>query len=146
MARGVTIKGADRLMKTLSSLERRGAKRALRKATSAAATVLTRAVKASVPVDQGLLKKAQDSKTVQRGYLMSAIIGANVARLKTDSAADPTRPTNIDHLVEFGHVAPDGSVVPPDSYMRRAADSAMPAAEARYVSKLAEEIEREMRK
>lgn len=149
----ITIKGAARLERTLNALPRRGARRANRKATSAGATVLLRAVRAATPVDEGLLKKAQDRKIVGKDMSITAIVGANLERLKADSEAfgrtasgEPIRPYNIDHLVEFGHVTKGGKLVPPNGYMRKASGSAMPAAEQRFINKLDEEITREAMK
>lgn len=136
------LKGFDKLQRKLERLERRGAKSAMRKATRAGTTVLLKAVRAATPKDEGLLRKMQASKVSGRGLSMAGIVGADVDKLK---AAESTgqRPSNIDHLVEYGHTAPDGTFIPPSGYMRRAADSAMPAAEAAYRNKLAQEIERE---
>ena len=140
------IKGMDKLLKKLARLEKGGARRAMRKATVAGTTVLRTAVRAAVPVDEGLLKKATSSRVSGKGNRMTGRVGADVAKLKSANASDSSRPTNIDHLVEFGHVGPDGSFVPPSGYMRQSSAAAMPAAEAKYVSKLAEEIEREAMK
>lgn len=140
----INVKGVDKLLKKLDRLERKGARSALRKATSAGTTVLRAAVKSGAPVDEGLLKKAEDSKVGGRGLQLYGIAGANVAKLNADAqASNGKRPTNIDWLVENGHVTPGGKFVPPSGFMRRAAASATPAAEARFVDKLATEIERE---
>lgn len=133
------VKGLEKLLKKLDRLEKQGATRAMRKATRAGTTVLGRAVKASTPVDEGNLKRAQATKVSGRGLSMSGRAGADVGKLE----ADERRPTNIDWLVEYGHVAPDGTFIPPSGYMRRAETSAMPAAEAAYIAKLTAEIERE---
>ncbi len=138
----IKIKGAEKLMKKLRRLERSGARRALRNATRAGTAVILKAVRKEVPTDEGLLKKAQTSKIIGRGMNMGGIVGADVAKLASDAAADASRPTNIDHLVNFGHVAPDGKIIPPNGYMQRAT-SAMPAAESRFVEVLAAGIERE---
>ncbi len=139
------MKGFDKLQRKLRDLPRRGAKTAMRKATRAGTTVLLRAVRSGTPKDEGFLRRAQASKITGRGTFMAGIVGADVDKLKAAEAGG-TRPSNIDHLVEFGHTAPDGKFIPPSGYMRRAADTAMPAAESAYRNKLAIEIEREAMK
>lgn len=139
----IKIRGAQKLLKKLDYLEKKGARRALRKAVSAGTTVLKQGVREETPVDKGYLRKAQDSKVSGRGLSLSGKVGANVAKLNEESSQDAGRPTNIDHLVEFGHANTDGSFTPGSGYMRRAAAKSMPAAEARFTEKLAEEIEKE---
>lgn len=140
------MRGFDQLHKKLARLARSGAKsgaaRAQRKAVRAGTTVLAKAVRAAVPTDEGVLKRMQASRVSGRGLRASGRVGADVDKLKA-AESEGKRPSNIDWLVEEGHVAPDGTFVPPSGYMRRAAASAMPAAMAAYAAKLAEEIERE---
>jgi hypothetical protein len=140
---GMQIKGADKLLAKLNRLPRVGGKRALRKAAQAGVTVLGKAVKREVPVRKGLLKRAETTKVSLKGLRAWAGAGADVAKLNADAqSSQGKRPTNIDWLVEFGHMTPDGTFVPPSGAMRRA-ESALPDAEAKFVSKLASEIERE---
>jgi HK97 gp10 family phage protein len=143
MARsGVTVRGADKLLAKLDKLAGPVARRALRNATRAGTRVLVQAVKAAAPVDEGKLKRAQSSSIVGRGLSLGGVVGADAAKLKSDNQANPDRPTNIDHLVEEGHVTPDGRFVPPAGYMRRAAAASMPAAEQAFTDRLRSEIER----
>jgi HK97 gp10 family phage protein len=140
----VQIKGLKKLMARLSNLEKKAAKRANRKAIRAGTAILKQAVKVSTPVDEGLLKKAQTSKVIGKGSNLGGIVGADVEKLKADSDDSAgQRPVNIDWLVEYGHVAPNGTFIPPSGYMRRAQAEAMPKAEAAYIAKLKQEIERE---
>ena len=147
MSKAVEIKGMDKLKKKLERLERRGAKAVVRKAARAGGTVLLRGVRSSVPVNEGLVKKMMALKVSNRGLSATSIVGADVARLQNAANAPEEspehRPSNIDHLLEYGHVNRDGSFTPPTGFMRYAADATMPAAEAAYTSKLASEIERE---
>lgn len=138
----VSMKGFDKLTKKLNHLHRYAARRAMRKATRAGTTVLLKAVRAATPKDEGILRKAQSSKIHGRKSNIAGIVGADVAKLE----ADERRPSNIDWLVEEGHVAPDGTFVPPAGYMKRASAEAMPRAESAYRAKLAEEIEKEAAK
>jgi hypothetical protein len=144
MSSAMKVKGADQLLRRLDNLTKQGASRALRKATRAGTTVLGKAVRQAVPVDKGLLKKAETTKVTAKRNRAWGGAGADVAKLNEQAESSAgKRPTNIDHLVESGHVAPDGTFVPPSGFMRRAAATAMPAAEAAFSNKLASEIERE---
>lgn len=162
----ITVKGAQQLQKKLDALAKQGAKRAMRKATTAGATVLLRAAREEVPVHEGLLKKAQDKKVTTKNNVAAGIVGGNVAKMKADAEASGKpnrgavaravhavvhgkgkdqflRPANIDWLVNNGHVTHEGQVVPPNPYLQRAAAAAMPEAERAYAAKLAAEIEKE---
>jgi hypothetical protein len=136
----IQVRGIEKLRKKLRQLERKTARRAIAKAVRAGAVVLRRAVRDDTPVDEGVLKRMQDYKLIGKGMRRAAVIGANVQKLQQAHSEDPSRPTNIDHLVEEGHTAPDGTVVPPSGYMRRAAAEAMPKAEKRVTDVLASEI------
>lgn len=133
MSRGVSVKlkGFDELVKLLKNYPKKEGKKALRKAVRAGTAVLRAAVKKETPVDEGVLRRAQDFKIVGKGFRVSGIVGANVDKLREAHAEDPARPVNIDWLVEEGHIAPDGSFVPPSGSMRRVAANAMPQAEAK---------------
>lgn len=137
----IKTKGFDKLMKKLRGMDRKVARPALRKAIRAGTNVIGKAVKASVPVDEGVLKKATATKVSGRGLSLSGRVGADVAKLE----ADERRPSNVDALVEYGHVTPEGKFVPPSGHIRRAADSSLPRAEAIVEQKLAQEIEKALR-
>lgn len=145
MSQTIQLKGFEQLLGRLERLEKAGAKRAMRRAMQKATAVLLKEVKAQVPVDEGLLKRAQTSKLAGRGLVIRGIVGANVAKLKEYDAA-AQRPTNIDWLVEYGHVTEDGRVIPGNGFMRRAAQNASATAYATLVTVLAAEIEKEATK
>ena len=134
-------KGFKELVALLKDYGPKIAKPAIRKAVRAGGTVLKSAVKAETPVEHGDLKKAQDVVVRNRGYRFTAVIGADVAKLQEKHGQDHTYPTNIDHLVEFGHANADGSFTPPAGYMRRASAAAMGAAQAKAESVLKAAIE-----
>lgn len=140
-----TIHGFAAMKKKLDRLSKQGARRALRKATRAGTNVLLAAVKTTVPRDEGLLAKMEASKVTTKGGIAGGIVGADRAKLNAAEEAhgDAHRPSTLDHLVEFGHVAPDGRMIPPRGYMRRAADASMPTAEKTFIDRLAAEIESE---
>lgn len=147
MSKGIEIQGMERLKKKLNRLERRSAKAVVRKSARAGGAILLKGVRASVPVNEGLVKKMMTLKVSNRGLSATSIVGADVAKLQNAANAPEEspefRPSNIDHLLEYGHTNPDGSFTPPTGFMRYAADAYMPAAEAAYVAKAASEIEKE---
>ena len=130
----ISLTGDKRLQKQLDRLSDKAAKRALRKATRAATTVLGKAVRRETPKDEGVLKKAQTTQVTSKGFNARGKAGADYSKFKGQ------RPSNIDWLIEFGHVSRDGTFVPPHGGMRRAEASAMPQALATYAAKLEAEI------
>lgn len=141
MAAPIRVKGAEQLIAKLQKLERVTARAANRKATRAGTAVLAKAVKAETPVDEGMLKRSQTSKVTSKDLFAVGTVGADQDKLNSAHEEDKDRPTNIDWLVEYGHVAPDGRFVPPSGAMRRASAAAMPEAEAKYIAVLKAEIE-----
>jgi hypothetical protein len=137
----IKTKGFDKLLKKLAGIDKKVARPALRKAVRAGTSVIGKAVKAEVPVDEGVLKRATATKVSGRGLSLTGRAGADVAKLE----ADERRPSNVDQLVEGGHITPDGVFVPPSGHMRRAAESALPRAEVVVEQRLAQEIERALR-
>ena len=135
------VQGIDKLVRKLATLEKKAAKRAVRKAIRAGTTIVAKAVKAGTPVDDGRLKKAQTSKVAAKRNAAVGVIGADQGKLDAD--ATEGRPSNIDWLVEYGHVATDGTVIPPSGHHRRAEAASLPRAQQAIARKLAEEIERE---
>ena len=133
------ITGLEALNRKLQNLasERKQAT-ILRKAARAGIGPVVKALKREVPVDKGGLKKSQDRKITGKGFKVSAIAGADVNYVD----ADGEHPGKVDHLVVHGHVAPDGTVVPPNDFVSRAADASMDEAHAKYADKLADEIEK----
>lgn len=137
MRRGGHLKGYDKLLKQFAALGR-NAKTANRKAIRAGTTVMTRYIKAATPVDEGVLQKATTNKVTGKGMNVVGIIGADQSKLD----ADERRPSNIDWLVEYGHVAANGVFVPPAAQIRRGGAAGEDAAKARILSKLKEEIDK----
>lgn len=141
----VKAKGFDNLKRKLDRLEKKAARRVNRRAIRSATAVLLKAVKKATPKDEGVLRRMQTSKVFGKGLSLSGIVGADVTKLqKAESSGQ--RPSNIDWLVEEGHVTPGGTFVPPSGHMRRASAEAMPRALAIYRQKLTEGIEQEASK
>lgn len=141
----VKAKGFEQLKRKLDRLEKKAARRVNRRAIRSATAVLLKAVKKATPKDEGVLRRMQTSKVFGKGLSLSGIVGADVTKLQ-EAESSGQRPSNIDWLVEEGHVAPDGTFVPPSGHMRRAQAEATPRALAVYRQKLAEGIEQELSK
>lgn len=136
---------AAHLQGLLKTLPPSAANRALRKALTKAARILRKAVKDATPVDEGLLRSAVAMKIGVRRGRGFAIVGADADRLRRD-AQSAGRPPNIDHLVEFGHLTPSGTMTAPSGHMRRAAVQTMPAAGRTLADQLEREIDAEFAK
>lgn len=136
---GVKISGLDTLLRRLSALASESKQKTiLRKSARAGIAPIVKAEKRNCPVDKGNLKKAMDRKITGRGFRISALAGADINYVGEGGE----RPGKYDHLVIRGHVAPDGSVVPPNDFITRAADQSKAQAEAKYAEKMKEEIEK----
>ena len=74
-------------------------------------------------VRTGLLQKAVDSKSIvindNRGRRVWAAVGIN-SKVRGVYNNTPVKPTKYAHLVEYGHVARNGKIVPAKPFMRPA--------------------------
>jgi HK97 gp10 family phage protein len=139
----IEIKGLAELLKKLQRLgSSTTAKKVQRKAIRAGTNPLLAADRANIPVDQGDLRRAQIKKIVVNNFTCVGMVGTDTDYVGSDGS----KPGKYDHLVEYGHVNPDGTVTPPNPYMRTTADQSLGAAQEAYIEKLAEEIEAEARK
>jgi hypothetical protein len=146
------LTGADKLRKQLAELGKR-ANAVNRRAVNVGTTPLLRAVKDEVPVEAGDLRRAQTKKVTSSGPRANGIVGADAAYIAQDGERigkgeqphpdkEIKQPSHYDHLVEYGHVAPDGTAVPANPYMQRGWDSGIGAGQAAYEKALAEGIEK----
>ncbi len=143
MARlGARLKGDDQLMALLTQLPGRVASKVNRAAVTKATTPILNAVKGRVPVASGLLRKSMVKKVTNRKTKAKGIIGAS-SKVTGPNGEQPFR---YDHLVEFGHVAPDGTVVPPNPFMREGWEQSEATARTMYAAAMADGIEAEARK
>lgn len=127
----IKIKGADRLLKRLADAPKE-ARKAQRKATTVAGRAMAAELRPYVPVDEGILRKATSFKTFGKGDSMTAIAGADLKKLTPDKS----RPSNVDYLVEFGHVSPNGIFIAPRPYLRNHAAAINQAGLSAYISAL----------
>lgn len=158
MSRKIEIKGMKQLIKKLDRVTGSAARRITRAAVKAGGNVLLRAIKPATPKDQGVLRRAQTVKlSGKRRTNARAVVGAEVTKMTVGTGRKSTserskgaeivkqiRPSNLDWLVEYGHVTPGGIFVPPSGRLRQTAEQAMPRAQEAAVARLREELEQEL--
>jgi hypothetical protein len=110
-----------------------------RRAVTLATSPILSACRAECPVDKGDLQKSLIKKITNAGKRSDGIVGADAAYV----SADGTLPSNIDHLVHYGHVTPGGRVVEPNPFLQRGWDASIAQARAKYETVLAEGVEEE---
>jgi HK97 gp10 family phage protein len=135
------------LQKKLTKLGDKVARKVTRQAVNAAATPVVKAAKANVAVDSGLLKKSLGKKTItsKDKQFVSALVGAKKS-VQGESNGKIQKPSRYAHLVEKGFIDAAGNHVPPQPFMRPAADSTASQAESIMAKKFADGVEREARK
>jgi HK97 gp10 family phage protein len=139
MASKIKIEGLDKLLKKLADLSSESKQKViLRKSARAGIAPVAKAERAECPEDKGNLERALDKKIGGKGFRISAIAGADINYVGDDGA----KPGHYDHLVIRGHVAEDGTVIPPNDFISRAYEQSKAEAEARYTAKLKDEIEK----
>ena len=135
----IKVSGDKKLIKKLKELGNpKLAKRILKKAINAAARQVVKAARQNIESDTGALKKSITSKVVGKSFRYTAIIGADTAVVSEDGG----KPSNYDHLVEYGFQHPNGTTVPGRSFLRKGFESAAPAAQKMLEDKIAKEIEK----
>lgn len=140
MSNRITVKGAEHLMRALNRLTTKVARKHNRAATRSAVGAMAKIIKPEVPKDEGVTRAATTYKVFGKGLNVGGVVGADIAKMQ----AGEERPYNVDWLVEMGHVAPDGTFVPPSGYMRRTAPSALARGERVYADRLAYLIDSEI--
>lgn len=123
--------GDKQLLKKLEKLQKKAARSIERKVNRAGAAIYKKMIKQMVPQDEGHLKKSIDMKIGKGG----AVIGPD-----RNYEADGDIPANYSHLVEEGHMAPDGTVVPGQHPIARGAQAAEGPAAKAMVDKCRSEI------
>jgi HK97 gp10 family phage protein len=134
---GVKIKGDKKLLAMLRQLPKK-AVAVNRRAINVGTTPILRAVKAGVPVDHGDLKQSMIKKVSNHGPNCSGIVGADADYVGENGE----KPAKYDHLVEFGHVATDGTQVSANPFMRNGWDEGYPEAQEKYEAALKAGIEK----
>jgi HK97 gp10 family phage protein len=148
----LVIKGDKALIAKLKALGPRIANRVARRAVNLATTPILQAAREHAPITDeqskipGLLKRAQAKKISGHGLRYNGIVGADADVSATNEAGKTMYPVFYDHLVEMGHLGPDGVEVPAHPYLRPAWEESIGTARAIHERELAAGIEREAAK
>ncbi|MEM6560039.1 MAG: HK97-gp10 family putative phage morphogenesis protein [Planctomycetota bacterium] len=144
---GLHLQGDRALQKALRKLGDKAARKVSRSAVSAAATPVAKAARRNAPKESGLLRKSIGRRVrtyTERGTVI-ALVGPR-RNFSGEHEGERRVPANYAHLVENGHLAPDGSFVPPKPFLRPALDASKGEAMNKLRQKTAEGIEREAKK
>jgi hypothetical protein len=140
----IKLFGEKQLMKKLKRLGNpKYLRKTLRKGTDAAATIVVKGVRKRWPQRTGLSAKAVTKKILSGRTAYTALIGIDQKIRGKNPDGSPHWPANIDHLIEFGHKNPDGSMAPALAPLRKGYEASSAAAEQKFLSKVAAEIEKE---
>lgn len=118
------VDGDKALTRMLRTLPDRMQRKVLRASVSKGGTPIMRRARQLAPQETGLLAKSMGKKVVTHkpSQSVTAIIGPR-RDVRGEHNGKPRVPANYAHLVEFGHIAPDGSHVPAQPFMRPAFDT-----------------------
>lgn len=132
-----TLKAAsDRVERVLDQLERRGMKAALLKA----ATPMVKEAKARAPKRTGALRRSLTKHGTTDPKTQSAKV--EIGPRKTKDARTGFPAVRYAHLVEFGHMAVDGSFVAPRPFMAPAFEQTKEDARKIYAREVGNDIHR----
>ena len=147
MKPGLKLMGDRQLKKLLKSLPDKIQKKVMRAAMKAATKPIQAAAQAKAPQQTGTLalSMANKVKTYNKSRVTVGIIGPKTG-FSSESEGKTNVPANYAHLVEFGHIAADGSRVSPHPFMAPAAEQSESAALNAMQSKLAAGITKEAKK
>lgn len=129
---------SDRINKVLDQVERRGMKDALLKA----ATPMVKKTKQLAPRRTGALRRSIGKKGTTDPRTQSARVRIGPRRNRRTGMPA----TRYAHLVEFGHMAVDGSFVPPYPFMRPAFESTKRESRGLYAKTIGADIHRRFRR
>lgn len=144
---GIQLLGDKELMKLFRQLGPRVQRRILRPAMNVAATPVVKAAKSKAAKRSGLLKKSlgKKVKTYPDHGTVVAIVGPRTS-VVGEVKGRKHWPAKIAHLVEKGHIARDGSYVPPHPFLGLAFGESEGQALGVMKDKLAEGVVKEAAK
>lgn len=129
--------------KNLDELKQQIIRRAMKDALLKAATPGVRAARAKAPKESGALKKSIGKRGVTYLHSQSAFVKAGPRNgFSLQHAGQTRRPEKYSHLVEFGHLARDGSTVAPQPFMRPAFEETKEEMKKIYAANIADGVER----
>src|SRR5690349_2406160 len=109
---GATLQGAKELERALNTLGERIQRKVTRQAVNAALNPVLKAARAEAPEESGLLKEslAKKVKTYVDTQTVVGLVGPDTKTMG-EFNGEKRWPAKYAHLVERGHIAPDGSFV-----------------------------------
>lgn len=144
---GVELLGDKQLKKLLKDLPDKVQKKVMKAAMRKAVKPIQAAAQAKAPVDTGTLALSMGNKikSYNDSKVTVGIVGPKTG-FSSESNGVRKVPAWYAHLVEKGHIARDGTRVPPQPFMAPAAESQEPAALAAMQGTLADGIVKEAKK
>ena len=122
---GATLLGGKELERMFKTLGGRVQRKVARQAVSAGAAPISKAAVEYAAEETGALKLALKGGRKVKVYpddgATVAIIGART-NVQTEVDGKPRTPSKYSHLVEGGHIAADGTLVPGQPFLRPAYD------------------------
>ena len=131
----VDLRGHKKLQRKLAELDIKALQKIARKATSKAMTPVAREVRRRAPREEGVLRKSigKRTKVSKKSGSVSSVVGPK----GSNYLAKNGRPSNLPHLLEFGHKG-----APPNPFMRAAFESKRKEAERVFISVLQQELKK----
>lgn len=148
----MTITGLDEVMENMKMLGSEVEQRLAKQAAEIAMIPVVDAAKALCPVNTGNLRESIGVKKIRmRGRYRKGMIVISVGPRKGfdwaySGANRKSDPFKYGIPVEFGHVTPNGSFVPPVSFMRTAYQNQKEGIVARFTEELKKKVDRALRK
>ncbi len=144
---GLILTGDKQLKKLLKTLPDKVQKKVMRAAMKAAVKPIQSAAQSKAPQDTGTLALSMGNKirSYGRSKVTLGIVGPKTG-FSSESQGERRVPAWYAHLVEKGHIAPDGSRVPPHPFMEPAADEQSGAAADAMTNKLSAGVVKEAKK
>jgi HK97 gp10 family phage protein len=143
----MTLTGAVELEKALKSLGVRTQRKVVRQSVNAALNPCLKAARRKAPKESGLLEKslAKKIKTYPEKMIVVGLCGPSTA-VSGEYKGEKRVPWRYAHLVENGHIGPDGQFIPGHPFMRPAFDETTSDMLETMADKLGKGIEKEAAK
>lgn len=141
------LDGFAELETALRSLGERTQRKVVRQAVNRSLTPCLKAARANAPEESGLLKEALDKKvkTYPEQMTVVGLVGPDT-ETKGEFNGETRWPAKYAHLVEGGHIGPDGEQVPAHPFLRPAFDATEKTMIDTMIDRLGKGIEREAAK
>lgn len=141
------LEGFAELEAALKSLGERTQRKVVRQAVNRSLTPCLKAARANAPEESGLLKESLDKKvkTYVESQTVVGLVGPDT-ETQGEFNGEKRWPAKYAHLVENGHIGPNGEQVPAHPFLRPAFDSTEQTMLDTMADRLGKGIEREAAK